>query len=646
MEFRSPLYSEDLYEGYARSSDEDLIRREAQQAAEGLLRFLTCGSVDDGKSTLIGRLLYDSQLIYDDQLETLKKDSTKFGTTGDDMDLALLVDGLEDERQQGITIDVAYRFFRTKKRAFIVADTPGHEQYTRNMATGASTSELAIILVDARKGVLNQTKRHATICSLLGIKHIVLAVNKIDLVDYSKDVFDRIVGDFSTFAAKLDFHGVVPVPMSARFGDNVSTPSGNMSWYDGPALMDYLETVRIEEEADHRAFRFPVQYVARPDLDFRGYAGTVASGRIAVGDRVTVAASGQSSEIKRIVTADGDLEVAGPEQAVMLTLTDEIDISRGDVLSTASERPVVADQFQAELICLTDEPMFAGRQYTMRIGMQMLPATLTTIKYQLNVERLDHLATKQIELNEIGVCTLATAKPVAFDPYDENPATGSFILIDRFTNATVAAGMIEHPLRRATNIHRQSHMVSAGERAALKGQKPAIVWFTGLSGSGKSTIANIVERRLFEAGRHSFLLDGDNMRHGLNQDLGFTEADRIENIRRVGEVAKLFTDAGVLTLCCFISPFKEEREMIREKVGEGGFIEVFIDTPLEECIKRDPKGLYKKAIAGDIKNFTGIDSPYERPEAPELHLETDGEDADTLADRVIDELIARGLLSI
>jgi bifunctional enzyme CysN/CysC len=614
----------------------------AGQSAKGLLRFLTCGSVDDGKSTLIGRLLYDSQLIMEDTLSSLEKDSRKHGTTGEEIDLALLVDGLEAERQQGITIDVAYRFFQTPRRGFIVADTPGHEQYTRNMATGASNSDLAIILIDARKGVLTQTKRHSFICSLLGIRNIVVAVNKIDLVGYSQDVFDRIVGDYLTFAAPLGFRSIVPVPISARYGDNVTTRSGNMPWYRGTTLVSHLETVDVESDAEERPFRFSVQWVNRPNLDFRGFSGTIASGRVAVGDQLVVAASGKTSRVARIVTASGDLPAAGAGDAVTLTLEDEIDIARGDVLCHPTQRPAVADGFAVHVLWMDEEALLPGRQYLMRIGNLWTPCSITAIKHRVDVNTLEHQAARQVELNGIAFCNISTAQPVPLDPYEENRQTGAFILVDRFTNQTAGAGMVAFPLRRATNIHHESTLVGKASRAAITGQKPVILWFTGLSGSGKSSIAKLVEQALNRNGRLTYTLDGDNIRHGLNNDLGFTDADRVENIRRIGEVAKLFVDAGVMVLCSFISPFRAERRMVRELVEQGEFIEVFVDTPIEECMRRDPKGLYAKAKSGAIPNFTGIDSPYEAPEAPEITLRTVGTTPEALAQDLLRQLRERG----
>jgi bifunctional enzyme CysN/CysC len=612
-------------------------------AKRELLRFLTCGSVDDGKSTLIGRLLYDSQLIFEDTLAAIARDSRKHGTTGEDIDLALLVDGLEAERQQGITIDVAYRFFATPRRSFIVADTPGHEQYTRNMATGASTASLAVILIDARKGVLTQTRRHSYICSLLGIRDVVLAVNKIDLVNFSEDVFDRIVGDYVTFASGLGFRSILPVPISARFGDNVTARSGNMPWYTGPTLLEHLETVDVSEDMTGQPFRFPVQWVNRPNLDFRGFAGTVASGRIGVGDQVVVAASGKASRIARIVTADGDLEAAEAGQAVTLTLADELDIARGDVLVRPSERPAVANQFAAHLLWMDEEAMLPGRSYMMRIGHIWTPCSVTSIRHRVDVNTLEQHAARRLSLNEIGFCNFSAGQAVPLDPYAENRATGAFILVDRFTNRTAGAGMVAFPLRRASNIHHAHFTVDKAARAALAGNRPMVLWFTGLSGSGKSTIANIVEQALHRAGRPTYTLDGDNIRHGLCRDLGFTAEDRVENIRRVGEVAKLMVDAGLVVLCSFISPFRAERRMVREMLGEGEFVEIFVDTPLATCMARDPKGLYAKAQTGQIRNFTGIDSPYEPPEQPELHIVTLGRSPEECAELVLDLLRARGL---
>ncbi len=629
----------------AQLPSEVVVSAGASGPTKSLLRFLTCGSVDDGKSTLIGRLLYDSKLIHDDQLDALRRDSRKHGTTGEDMDFALLVDGLEAEREQGITIDVAYRFFSTPRRSFIVADTPGHEQYTRNMATGASNSEAAVILIDARKGVLTQTRRHSYICALLGIRHVVLAVNKIDLVDFSAERFHHIVGDYFGFAQTLGFASVTPIPLSARYGDNVTARSARTSWYDGSTLLEYLESLDAGSDLAERPFRFPVQWVNRPNLDFRGYSGTVASGSVAVGDRMAVAASGRESVVSRIVTADGDLREARAGNAVTLVLADEIDIARGDVLAPAAARPEVVDQFAAHVLWMAEDPMLPGRSYLMRIGTKYVPARVTTLKHKIDVNTLEHIAAKTLALNEIGLCNVATATPVAFDAYTENRETGAFILIDRFNNATAGAGMIAFGLRRATNVHRQSLTIDREIRERRNGHKPVILWFTGLSGSGKSTIANLVEKELYAHGAHTYLLDGDNVRHGLNRDLGFTDADRVENIRRVGEVARLFVDAGLIVICSFISPFRAERRMVRELVTEGEFVEVFVDTPLEECIRRDPKGLYVRAKAGKIKNFTGIDSPYEPPEHAELVISTRDSTAEDAARRVIAELRARQIVS-
>ena len=617
---------------------------QAEGVARPTLRFLTCGSVDDGKSTLIGRLLYEQQLIFDDQLAALERDSKKHGTVGAEIDFALLVDGLEAEREQGITIDVAYRYFSTQNRAFIVADTPGHEQYTRNMATGASNSDLAILLVDARKGLLTQTHRHAAIVWLLGIKHVVLAVNKIDLVDYDERVFDAIVKSFKAFAAPLGFKTLAAIPLSARFGENISTKSEKTPWYRGAPLISYLETLDVE---DHRAalpFRMPVQWVNRPHLDFRGFSGTIASGIIRPGDEVVVAGSGKLSKIAHIVTADGDLDSASAGDAVTLTLADEVDISRGDLLATPQARPAVADQFGAHLIWMSEQELLPGRAYLMKIGTRTLQVTVTELKHRLDVDTLAQHAAKTLALNEVGYCNLATHVPIAFDPYTTNPITGAFILIDRYSNATVAAGLIAFALRRATNVHLQDLTVSKEARVQLKHHRPCVLWFTGLSGAGKSTIANLVEARLNTFGMHTILLDGDNVRHGLNKDLGFAAADRVENIRRVGEVAKLMTDAGLIVLCSFISPFRAERQLVRETLTEGEFIEIFVDTPREICIARDPKGLYKKALAGEIKNFTGVDQAYETPEAAALILGRDGEQPEQASAKVLAYLAQRGLI--
>jgi bifunctional enzyme CysN/CysC len=609
-----------------------------------LLRFISCGSVDDGKSTLIGRLLNDSQLIPEDQLVTLAKDSGRHGTVGDDLDFALLLDGLEAEREQGITIDVAWRFFATATRSFIVADTPGHEQYTRNMATGASNADLAIILVDARKGVLIQTRRHSLICSLLGIRHVVLAVNKMDLVGYRQETFERIAEEYAVFAAQLGFRSIVPIPISARFGNNI-TKSGAMTWYRGPALLDHLESVEVGDDAAERPFRFPVQWVNRPNLDFRGYAGTVVSGAIAAGDPVVVAATGQTTFVKELLAYEGAQESAQSGDAITITLSDDIDLARGDMLVGEASRPEVSDQFAAHVIWMSDQPLMPGRSYLVRIGTSTTTITVTGIRYKIDANTREHLAAPTLGLNDIGVCNLATGIPVAFDPYRQNRKTGCFIVIDRWTNQTVGAGMIDFGLRRGANLRWQPLLVSKTERAVIKDQRPAIVWFTGLSGAGKSTIANIVEQRLHAMGRHTMMLDGDNVRHGLNRDLGFTEADRVENIRRAGEVARLMAEAGLIVLCSFISPYRSERNGVRNLVGDGEFIEVFVDTPIEECVQRDAKGLYAKAKAGLIKNFTGFDAPYEAPVSPEVHLQTLHEKPDQAAHRVIKALVQRNIIS-
>ena len=611
---------------------------------KSLLRFLTCGSVDDGKSTLIGRLLYESKMLYEDQLATLEAESRKIGTQGGELDFALLLDGLTAEREQGITIDVAYRFFSTDKRKFIVADTPGHEQYTRNMVTGASTADVAVILVDARKGVLTQTRRHSYLASLLGIRRVVLAVNKLDLVGYSRETFERIRDEYLAFARKVGLSEVVCIPLSALRGDNVTAPSANTPWYHGATLMGYLETVEVEGDARQAPFRLLVQWVNRPNLDFRGYSGRVVSGSVRPGDRVRVLPSAKESTVTRIVTLDGDLDSAVAGQSVTLTLADEIDISRGDVLAQADALPEVADQFEAQLVWMSEEPMLPGRPYLMKIGARTVGATITRPKHKLNVNTLEHLAAPTLALNEIGLCNLHLDQPIAFDPYQHNRDTGGFILIDRLTSDTIAAGLLHFALRRSQNIHWQALEVGKQAHAALKGHRPCVVWFTGLSGAGKSTIANIVERKLHALGRHTFLLDGDNVRHGLNKDLGFTEADRVENIRRVAEVAKLMVDAGLIVLVSFISPFRSERRLARELVQKGEFCEVFIDTPLPVAEERDPKGLYRKARRGELKNFTGIDSPYEPPEHAELRLDTTRLDAEQAAERVLAYLQATGVL--
>ncbi|KUR75947.1 sulfate adenylyltransferase subunit CysN [Novosphingobium sp. FSW06-99] len=612
-----------------------------------MLRFITCGSVDDGKSTLIGRLLYDSKMIFEDQLAALEADSRRVGTQGQAIDFALLVDGLAAEREQGITIDVAYRFFNTEKRKFIVADCPGHEQYTRNMITGASTADLAVILVDARKGVLVQTRRHSYLCHLIGIRNIVLAVNKMDLVDYDQARFDAIVHDYTAFARSIGIDQFTALPISGFAGDNVTTLSDRTPWYRGPTLIDHLESVDVNAEIDReRPFRLPVQWVNRPNLDFRGFAGLIASGALRPGDAIRVLPSGKTSTVSRIVTQGGDLAEAVAGQSVTLCLADEIDCSRGDVIAPADHPPQVADQFETTLVWLNDEALIPGRAYWLKLATQTVSATVQPPKYVVNVNTMEHMAAKTLDLNAIGVVELTTDKPVVFEAYADNRTLGGFILIDKITNATVAAGMLHFALRRAQNVHWQALDVTREARAALNGQTAHVLWFTGLSGSGKSTIANLVEKKLHAMGKHTFLLDGDNVRHGLNKDLGFTEADRIENIRRVGEVARLMTDAGLIVITAFISPFRAERDMVRAMMAPGEFVEVFIDTPLEEAERRDVKGLYKKARAGTLKNFTGIDSPYEAPERPEIRVDTTREAAEDAAERIVDRILGHWMPTI
>jgi len=607
---------------------------------KSLLRFITCGSVDDGKSTLIGRLLYDSKMIFEDQLAALEADSKRHGTQGEAIDFALLVDGLAAEREQGITIDVAYRFFTTAKRKFIVADTPGHEQYTRNMVTGASTADLAVILVDARKGVLRQTRRHSYLVHLLGIRHVVLAVNKMDLVDYDEATFAAILADYRAFAESIGIGAFTAIPISGFLGDNITTPSPNTPWYAGPSLIDHLETVELDATAAQaRPFRMPVQWVNRPNLDFRGFAGQIASGTIRPGDKVRIVPSGKTSTIARIVTFDGDLDEAVAGQSVTLTLADEVDCSRGDMIAAADDPPQASDQFRATLVWMDEEALKPGRGYWLKLGTQMVTATIQPPEYEIDVNTLEHLAAKTLGLNAIGVVEFATDRPIVFEPYATARELGGFILIDKFTNATVAAGMIAFSLRRAENIHWQPVSITREDHARMKNQTPRVLWFTGLSGSGKSTIANEVEKQLFLMNRHTFLLDGDNVRHGLNRDLGFTEADRIENIRRVGEVAKLMADAGLIVLTAFISPFRAERQMVREMLPPGEFIEIFIDTPLAVAEARDVKGLYKKAREGKLKNFTGIDSPYEPPENPEIRVNTVDMTPEQAARYIIDRIM-------
>ena len=620
---------------------DDYLRWHQQK---GLLRFITCGSVDDGKSTLIGRLLYESKVLFEDQLSALAADSERVGTRGAELDFALLVDGLAAEREQGITIDVAYRFFSTDKRTFIVADTPGHEQYTRNMVTGASTADIAVILIDARKGVLTQTRRHSYLVSLLGIRRIVLAVNKMDLVDYSQEVFDRIERDYRDFAARLDFEEITCIPMSAVEGANVMAPSAATPWYGGPSLLDYLETVPVAAELTVGPFRMAVQWVNRPSPDFRGISGLIASGEVRVGDLVRILPAGSTSAVSRIIVGREDVDVAGAGQSVTLVLADDVDASRGDLIAVADAPPEVANQFEATVVWMHERPMLQGRSYRLKIGTRTVTATVAPIKYKVNVNTLEHVATRKLELNDIGVCGLELDQPVVFEPYRESRDLGGFILIDRITHNTVGAGMLHFALRRSQNVHWHAFDVNKEARGELKGQRPSILWFTGLSGAGKSTIANLVEQRLHALGAHTYLLDGDNVRHGLNKDLGFTEADRVENIRRVAEVAKLMIDAGLIVLVSFISPFRAERRMARELVQAGEFFEVFVDTAMEVAETRDPKGLYRKARRGELTNFTGIDSPYEVPESPEIHIETAKHSAEQAADTIIQRLVAAGVI--
>jgi bifunctional enzyme CysN/CysC len=620
--------------------DEDIEAYLVQHQHKSLLRFITCGSVDDGKSTLIGRLLYDSKMIFEDQLAALEADSKRVGTQGENIDFALLVDGLAAEREQGITIDVAYRFFSTEKRKFIVADTPGHEQYTRNMVTGASTADLAVLLIDARKGVLTQTRRHAFLAHLLGIKNIVLAVNKMDLVGYDEKTFRKIVASFGEFASSIGIGAVVSIPISGLAGDNITTRSKNMAWYTGVSLIEHLELVPLEVNADQdKPFCMPVQWVNRPNLDFRGFAGFVATGSIKPGDAVRILPSGRGTSIARIVNQGGDLDRAVAGQSVTLTLADEVDCSRGDVIALADAPPQVADQFEATIVWMSDEAMLPGRPYLLKLATQTVSATVAAPKYQINVNTLEHLAVKTFDLNAIGVATVSTDRLMVFEPYAKSRALGGFILIDKITHATVAAGMLHFSLRRAQNVHWQALDVSRDAHAGLKNQKPAVLWFTGLSGAGKSTIANLVEKKLFRMNRHTFLLDGDNIRHGLNKDLGFTEVDRVENIRRVGQVARLMTDAGLIVITAFISPFRAERRLVREMMAPGEFIEIYVDTPLAVAETRDVKGLYKKARRGELKNFTGIDSPYERPDSPEIRIDSTTMTPAEAADLIVDYLI-------
>ena len=616
---------------------EDIDAYLAQHQHKDMLRFITCGSVDDGKSTLIGRLLYDSKMIFEDQLAALESDSKRMGTQGQEIDFALLVDGLAAEREQGITIDVAYRFFATEKRKFIVADCPGHEQYTRNMVTGASTADLAVILIDARKGVLVQTRRHSYLCKLLGIRNVVLAVNKMDLIEYDQARYDEIVADYAAFAAEIGISQFTAMPISGFKGDNITALSPNTPWYTGPALVAHLEAVQLNAAQDAEGpLRLPVQWVNRPNLDFRGFSGLIARGSVQPGDAVRVLPSGKTTTVTRVVTLDGDLDEAVAGQSVTLCFADEVDCSRGNVITAADAPPEVSDRFESTLVWMDDAPLQVGRSYWLKLGTQTVSATVQQPKYSINVNTLEHLAAKTLELNAIGVAELACDKPVVFEPYRESRTLGGFILIDKITNRTVAAGMLHFSLRRAQNVHWQALDISRDAHAALKHQRPAVLWFTGLSGSGKSTIANLVEKKLHALGHHTFLLDGDNVRHGLNKDLGFTEADRIENIRRVGEVAKLMSDAGLIVMTAFISPFTAERDMVREMLPGGEFIEIFVDTPLAEAERRDVKGLYKKARAGELKNFTGIDSPYQPPLQPELRVDTTSESPEQAAERIVD----------
>jgi len=625
---------------------EEVVDYLKAQEHKDLLRFITCGSVDDGKSTLIGRLLYESELLFEDQLAALEADSKRVGTQGDELDFALLLDGLAAEREQGITIDVAYRYFSTDRRKFIVADTPGHEQYTRNMVTGASSADCALLLVDARKGLLTQTRRHTYVVSLLGVRHVALIVNKLDLVDYSEDVFRQIESDYQKFVAQLGLSDVTCIPVSALRGDNVVSRSQRMPWYSGPTVLGYLETAPVDESALlELPLRLPVQWVNRPNAEFRGFSGMVVSGQLHAGEEIMVAGSPRVSRVRRIVTYDGDLDVAVPGQSVTVTLADEIDVSRGDVLCSTSEPASVGTQFEATIVWMAEDPMLRGRTYLMRHGTNTVTATVAPLKYKVNVNSLEHLAGDQLELNEIGVCELELDRPIPYDPYSANREMGGFVLIDRITNATVAAGMLNFELRRSQNVHWQSIDVDKDARALLKGQRPCVLWLTGLSGAGKSTIANLVERKLQSIGCHTYLLDGDNVRHGLNKDLGFTEADRVENIRRIAEVSALMVDAGLIVITSFISPFASERRMARKLLAPGEFIEVFVDTPLEVAEVRDPKHLYARARRGEIANFTGIDSPYEPPESPELHIETVNTTAEEAAERVLEELLARGIVT-
>jgi bifunctional enzyme CysN/CysC len=619
---------------------EDIDAYLLQRLHKSLLRFITCGSVDDGKSTLIGRLLYDTKMIFEDQLALLQADSKRLGTQGEDIDFALLVDGLTAEREQGITIDVAYRFFSTERRKFIVADTPGHEQYTRNMVSGASTADLAVILVDARKGVLTQTRRHSFLAHLMGIRHLVLAINKMDLVDYDQSKFEAIVTDYRICADRIGITDFLAMPIAALAGDNISTRSANTPWYHGPTLIEHLETVAVDvDAAQTQPFRMPVQWVNRPHLDFRGFSGLISAGSITPGDKVRVLPSGLTSLVSRIMTPDGDAPQAVAGQSVTICLEDQVDCSRGDVLAAAEASPQVADQFEATIVWMSEDPMLAGRPYWLKLATQTVSATVQAPKYQINVNTMDHLAAKTLTMNAIGVCNLATDRPIVFEAYDVSHDLGGFILIDKRNSATVAAGMLHFALRRSQNVHWQALDVSREERATIKNQRPAVLWFTGLSGAGKSTIANLVDKKLHRMNRHTFLLDGDNIRHGLSRDLGFTDADRVENIRRVGEVARLMTDAGIIVIAAFISPFSAERQMVRDMMLPGEFIEIYIDTPLAEAERRDVKGLYKKARTGQLANFTGIASSYEPPTVPDIHIKTTEMTAEEAAALIVEHLI-------
>ena len=619
---------------------EDIDAYLEQHQNKSMLRFITCGSVDDGKSTLIGRLLYDSKMIFEDQLAALENDSRRVGTQGQDIDFALLVDGLAAEREQGITIDVAYRFFATEKRKFIVADCPGHEQYTRNMVTGASTADCAVILIDARKGVLVQTRRHSFLCHQLGIRNLVLAVNKMDLIDYDETKFNAIVSDYAKFAESIGIESFHAVPISGLAGDNITSRSDNTDWYGGPVLIDLLETMQISNTASQKKpFRMPVQWVNRPNLDFRGFSGLIASGTVKPGDELRSLPSGKTSTVKSVVTMDGELDEAVAGQSITITLEEEIDCSRGDVLATADDPPEVADQFETTIVWMDDEPLVVGRGYWLKLGTQMVSVTIAEPKYEIDVNTMEHLASQTLNLNQIGVCEITTDRRIVFNPYTENRALGGFILIDKITNHTVGAGMLHFSLRRSQNVHWQPTDITRDHHASMKNQTPRVLWFTGLSGSGKSTIANEVEKKLALMNRHTFLLDGDNVRHGLNKDLGFTESDRIENIRRIGEVAKLMTDAGLIVLTAFISPFRADRQLVRDMIDGGEFIEIHVDTPLEVAEARDVKGLYKKAREGKLKNFTGIDSPYEPPESPEIRVNTVEMTPEEAADHIIAKIL-------